>query len=501
MAEEKTVSEIISEVPEVGQPYLIVNATDMATIDFWMNLAAEDKNEISGFGTIEPIKEKGQTIALHVQEIFLPEQTNNGSLSDIADEDMSKFCASLEEYQLERFKFWWHSHVQMPTFWSSTDKKTVDEFRSRDFFVSLVTNVKHDVLVRLDYYSPFHVHVNQIPLFINVDLSQNKIKQILFDEYNNFGYVDPTCFFNKDILSEATKKKLQNEFNTKVKTNKSKNGITTGQVYAWNGHDWTPNDKEKSSIVISTKNDSDYFENLFTLCQIQKHLKDKKNNSFIFEPSELNLLDNFDIRQLEFEKRISNSILLEEYTPQFLETVRRTCLKIKQFPTETLIEFIQIIPEEFKTLFLARPTKITPIFQRYYTKKMRAYYLLEKIIPETYVLELLWLNSIDIEEKNADELNKEAYNWFTYRWIQIENDVDNIQLFNEIQGIYCISALLELYWRKQYSLVYILERTWAITRLCDTIQEKGDMVEYKKSTSVDIDEVVTLTDDISDIVS
>ena len=60
------------------------------------------------------------------------------------------------------------SHADMPTFWSGTDEACVKDLGGTqgEYFISLVTNRKGEVLVRLDVYQPFKMTMDKLPLIV-----------------------------------------------------------------------------------------------------------------------------------------------------------------------------------------------------------------------------------------------------------------------------------------------------------------------------------------------
>jgi len=54
---------------------------------------------------------------------------------------------------------WWHSHVNMAAFMSPTDVTAMNEFNRSPWTISLVVNVTGEYELRLNYFSPVHVHI------------------------------------------------------------------------------------------------------------------------------------------------------------------------------------------------------------------------------------------------------------------------------------------------------------------------------------------------------
>ena len=100
--------------------------------------------EISGMGQLKP--HKGGYI---VTRVHLPKQTCTGVTTEMNDMSLGKI-----EYECEAGKYaddgdllwWWHSHVDMQTFWSGVDMSTIDSFgREGARIVATVFNTKREM--------------------------------------------------------------------------------------------------------------------------------------------------------------------------------------------------------------------------------------------------------------------------------------------------------------------------------------------------------------------
>lgn len=110
---------------------------------YWIK---KTKEEISGFGTVR-IEDKD----IIVTDIFLCDQENTGSTSDIEADAINKL-----QYELIKsgklnndndLKFWWHSHADMNVFWSTTDADTIKELGQQGYFLHGVFNRKEEYKV------------------------------------------------------------------------------------------------------------------------------------------------------------------------------------------------------------------------------------------------------------------------------------------------------------------------------------------------------------------
>lgn len=133
-------------------------------IRFWVNRTSQ---EISGLGCIKLLKNN----TFLVYDVFLLKQKNTSSFTDIDDLAVQQLMLALDAEdekdkgsRLADLRFWWHSHANMGTFWSSQDDFNIEQklFGSStegaplsQWWVSLVTNRVGDVLSRLDTSRPW----------------------------------------------------------------------------------------------------------------------------------------------------------------------------------------------------------------------------------------------------------------------------------------------------------------------------------------------------------
>lgn len=93
--------------------------------------------EVSGLGRVE----RTSTGALVVTKVYLLEQENSSATTDITEDAISKLMYETREDKGD-LNFWWHSHVNMDTFWSGTDMSTIEQFGKNGYLLSTVFNKK-----------------------------------------------------------------------------------------------------------------------------------------------------------------------------------------------------------------------------------------------------------------------------------------------------------------------------------------------------------------------
>lgn len=97
--------------------------------------------EVSGLGNVVYDAEEN---AYRVVSIVLLDQEVGAAHTDIDDDAVAQAVYDLRESEGE-LAFWWHSHVNMDTFWSSTDRNTMQEIGKNGLCVAVVFNKKEEM--------------------------------------------------------------------------------------------------------------------------------------------------------------------------------------------------------------------------------------------------------------------------------------------------------------------------------------------------------------------
>jgi hypothetical protein len=126
-----------------------------------MHWVLNTDKEISGLGKI--IRE-GEMFRI-IDAILLP-QRNTQSTTDIEPEDVGKAMFELRETPGE-LRWWWHSHVNMGTFWSGTDDDTMEKLSTPGWFIHSVFNKQWNVRTAFQMGKPFGYRIDEIPLNVN----------------------------------------------------------------------------------------------------------------------------------------------------------------------------------------------------------------------------------------------------------------------------------------------------------------------------------------------
>jgi len=139
------------------------------------------ETEISGLGKVVKHKDEG---FFYIEDlILLPQIEATGAYTKFNN---SKFYDELIQKgeQPSDYKLWWHSHVNMPVFWSSTDNNTAGDYDIElpedNWFLSIVGNKKGEILCRLDIFDPIRITLNKIPW--EIDFSKESILSLDLNE-------------------------------------------------------------------------------------------------------------------------------------------------------------------------------------------------------------------------------------------------------------------------------------------------------------------------------
>lgn len=135
----------------------------------WIN---KSHNEVSGLGKVV-YDENNST--LRVVEALLLDQVNTAVTTEIDSTAITKAMYELRDTE-GTLNWWWHSHVQMDVFWSSTDHAAIQSLGQQGWFISTVFNQREEM--RSAYYQrlPIQVFVDDIETYIVRDLDLKLIK-------------------------------------------------------------------------------------------------------------------------------------------------------------------------------------------------------------------------------------------------------------------------------------------------------------------------------------
>lgn len=133
----------------------------------WVN---KSKFEVSGLGTVE--YDKDSNILRVTNAILLP-QKNTSTTTEIDATAIGKAMFALRGSP----RFWWHSHVDMPVFWSKTDIDTIKQLGSGGWFLSTVFNKRQEMKSAFCQNTPIRILLENLPTEVVEYEDEEKIKQ------------------------------------------------------------------------------------------------------------------------------------------------------------------------------------------------------------------------------------------------------------------------------------------------------------------------------------
>lgn len=133
--------------------------------------------EVSGLGNViyDP-----KTNVFLVNEVYLLEQENTGTTSDIDEKALGKLMYEHHKSKVEgELKFWWHSHADMGVFWSATDMATIRQLGGEGSFLSTVFNKKEEMRSAFYMTDPISVFVDELPTVVIQSFGDKEIEKHL----------------------------------------------------------------------------------------------------------------------------------------------------------------------------------------------------------------------------------------------------------------------------------------------------------------------------------
>ena len=135
----------------------------------WIN---KSDKEVSGLGKITY-----KDGVIQVTDAILLPQKNGATHTDIEGVDVAKAMFLLKDAPGD-LRFWWHSHVDMPVFWSGTDWDTIEKISAGGWFVSTVFNKRREMRSCLRIAQPMDFGAfDELPTQIVQFLDQEEIKR------------------------------------------------------------------------------------------------------------------------------------------------------------------------------------------------------------------------------------------------------------------------------------------------------------------------------------
>lgn len=197
----------------ISKPRILIPRNILNRMQAYVDLC--DK-EISGLGTVvyDP-KFQGYV----VKRVMLLEQEVSGTSTDLDDQAVAQAIFEYREYEgKEEIAFWWHSHVNMNTFWSTTDHETMDSIGKNGLCVAVVLNKKREkrgaIVMAPKNFPAVKFDDVEITILDTIDFSMDDIKKEIEAKVKEktYKYVNP---YQGDY---AWKKGFNQEEETKKET-------------------------------------------------------------------------------------------------------------------------------------------------------------------------------------------------------------------------------------------------------------------------------------------
>ena len=135
-------------------------------------------DEIGGMAIAKQDKEGDWIIS---EPTILKQETTGGTCT-LDKDDLAQFYADKAAKHGTNIQFvWWHSHAKMAAFWSGTDTDTMTEYKSGDWSMFLVVNVRGEYKFRVQYWNPFEMG-EDIELTILNSTSEYKVPKNIIKE-------------------------------------------------------------------------------------------------------------------------------------------------------------------------------------------------------------------------------------------------------------------------------------------------------------------------------
>ncbi len=173
----------------VAVPKVFIEQTAFQKIKCFVDLC---EYEINGLGVVE--RENNSFI---IKDVFTIKQftDDSGAYVKTDPKALNLFIYELVKSggDASKVRFQWHSHANMPAFFSWEDVDTIGDYMN-DYMISSVHNKKGQYRCRLDLFKPFHLSL-EVPLFVNIPpLAPSLIQQCQKEIERNVNVVSSNIF-------------------------------------------------------------------------------------------------------------------------------------------------------------------------------------------------------------------------------------------------------------------------------------------------------------------
>jgi hypothetical protein len=245
-------------------PEVYITQEAKSHLDAYVDICPD---EISGLGHVT---RKGNVLT--IESILLFTQEVSSGSTDLDGDDVAKFIQEAIQggQDPSTLKLWWHSHVNMGTFWSGTDTSTIDRFLN-GWMLSIVTNKKREYKTRLDIYepSPIRIIMDDLHLYVQSETDTTLIKRLeteVRQKVRKKTYPTTTYYSPKFYCPKCSEELINGWCNRCLKT------------IPWNDRSYTP---LKNDRRCKTCNTSLSVTNWCNMCRKFQGAVEKKKEKYI----------------------------------------------------------------------------------------------------------------------------------------------------------------------------------------------------------------------------
>lgn len=211
-------------------------------IMYWCRKAGN--YEVSGLGNV--VYDQKNNVFL-VNEVYLLEQENTGTTTDINEEAIGKLMFEHHKAQkagLEgELRFWWHSHANMNVFWSGTDIDTIKQLGREGWFLSTVFNNKEEMRSAFYMTDPMGVFSDELPTVIIQQFQDKEMERALarIGLQVRPGKMSEVRWAVEPFLSDKEQLEWEEEYDKKVKVKKYVPTVSTSLPNFFGGRNFSHN--------------------------------------------------------------------------------------------------------------------------------------------------------------------------------------------------------------------------------------------------------------------
>lgn len=253
---------------------IILSAECYAKIMNWVNLCPK---EISGLGTMTETKD-----SIYVDDVYLLDQEVSATETELDPAAIQKLLSTLPPGESNRMRFWWHSHVNMGVFWSTTDYACINTLRGEGKILSIVFNKKDEYKARIDYdddamhafFDDLDMEVEDVPAGVMSSYLADFEEDILEDfdgdpaqsplDFARFYANEVVALDGHALMSANMKNFCKAEMDLKVKTKVYTSAYYKGGHSTYYKGSTQPNYTYGKSAPVYNTNPKDYVDHGYT---------------------------------------------------------------------------------------------------------------------------------------------------------------------------------------------------------------------------------------------